>query len=951
MAVFNPIVITTAGISLLSQAMAGKGTLTFTSVATSTTVIPYNISNIQAMTALSGIMQTVVPVSAVLKTGNVQVSSIFSNSGVTNAYTANTIGLYAALGNGAQTLFAVAIATTPDNIPVQNDLSPSNFYYQFNIAISDTSQLTVTVPEDGSLPASVFNQMFPGITAPDQNNDGDALVYNASSGAWGYVNTETVFTTVSGSGEFVSLQKTLADDFKQIQLFGKSVQKPTTGAQLFDINTAKNYDEAEITDYSSGTMEIEQSNSAMLQSPKLKEWCPTMQAGQSYLLICETTSTKKYITIGSSQWDFGGIFIPAADDLEENVEWHCTTQRSTSDDIVYYRDTFAGIMIVEGSTEKPYEVYTGGEAATEPTPEFPLPITSAGNYDAEEEKYGVGIGVDGANLLDYESWKVEKISKGTGEYKDYGIVLTAAENDCYTNYDNYKIEVIPNTRYVLSWEIQGAIGLVYVFQKNCENTIIKFSSKSNSLGKFDFMTDKDTCYVTFRVGVDTAGNTATYKNIQLNVGDTPLEFRPFQGTQQKQLQIPNPLRGIPVNSGGNYTDSDGQQWICDYIDRERGKYVQCVQEIVFDGVSSGKKVTAADPAYYSNANYAYIETTGIKRYTAVISNKLKYLGSIENVDLECLFVTAVLSISLLNTRTGIVSTDSEQQRVDKINAVLKQWYDEGNPLVVYYQLANPIETDLTADQLAALNLSTYQGITNIGTDTMPQVGMAVESRGFNLAGDLAQNLIDLQSTVRSQGTAITQNETDIENINNVLNSPLVSYNGLLPVVNPSGIYTYKSVADIVYPIGSIYLSVNNINPGTIFGGTWVSWGSGRVPVGVNTSVSQFATVEQTGGEITHTLTTAEMPSHDHSISGGACTTGRGGSHNHTYGVTVHPAVGFTLGSNGYSTVTKDNQNTSSNGNHSHSVPDHAHDIGNTGGGQTHNNLQPYITCYMWKRTA
>ena len=368
MAVFNPIVITTAGISLLSQAMAGKGTLTFTSVATSTTVIPYNISNIQAMTALSGIVQTVVPVSAVLKTGNVQVSSIFSNSGVTNAYTVNTIGLYAALGNGAQTLFAVAIATTPDNIPVQNDLSPSNFYYQFNIAISDTSQLTVTVPEDGSLPASVFNQMFPGITAPDQNNDGDALVYNASSGAWGYVNTETVFTTVSGSGEFVSLQKTLADDFKQIQLFGKSVQAETTGVQLFDINTAKNYDEAEITDYSSGTMEIEQNNSAMTQSPKLKEWCPTMQAGQSYLLTCETTSTKKYITIGSSQWDFGGIFIPSADDLEENVEWHCTTQRSTAGDIVYYRDTFAGIMIVEGSTEKPYEVYTGGEAATEPTP-------------------------------------------------------------------------------------------------------------------------------------------------------------------------------------------------------------------------------------------------------------------------------------------------------------------------------------------------------------------------------------------------------------------------------------------------------------------------------------------------------------------------------------------------------------------------------------------------------
>lgn len=526
----------------------------------------------------------------------------------------------------------------------------------------------------------------------------------------------------NGSGEFVTLNDSSELKTRNVKLFGKSVQAETTGAQLFDIMAGKNEDDLQykftLNDYAAGKFTVSAENpSGPLPMPnnRLSDWCPTMTAGKTYYLSgnADTTANEDINLSGVSEnWSFGTTRQITEEDLQSTVQFGF--------------GTYSNIMIVEGSTEKPYEVYTGGEAATEPTPEFPLPITSAGNYDAEEEKYGVGIGVDGANLLDYESWKVEKISKGTGEYKDYGIVLTAAENDCYTNYDNYKIEVIPNTRYVLSWEIQGAIGLVYVFQKNCENTIIKFSSKLNSLGKFDFMTDKDTCYVTFRVGVDTAGNTATYKNIQLNVGDTPLEFRPFQGTQQKQLQIPNPLRGIPVNSGGNYTDSDGQQWICDYIDRERGKYVQCVQEIVFDGVSSGKKVTATDPVYYSNANYAYIETTGIKRYTAVISNKLKYLGSIENVDLECLFVTAVLSISLLNTRTGIVSTDSEQQRVDKINAVLKQWYDEGNPLVVYYQLANPIETDLTTDQISALNLSTYQGITNIGTDTMPQAGVDVE---------------------------------------------------------------------------------------------------------------------------------------------------------------------------------------------------------------------------------
>ncbi len=942
MAVFNPIVITTAGISLLSQAMAGKGTLTFTSVATSTTVIPYNISNIQAMTALSGIMQTVVPVSAVLKTGNVQVSSIFSNSGVTNAYTANTIGLYAALGNGAQTLFAVAIATTPDNIPVQNDLSPSNFYYQFNIAISDTSQLTVTVPEDGSLPASVFNQMFPGIAAPGQNNDGDALVYNASSGAWGYVNTETVFTTVSGSGEFVSLQKTLADDFKQIQLFGKSVQKPTTGAQLFNINKLKELDDGvEIIDYSTGEMEINQQNNAMLPV-RLSDICPNMVEGQTYYLTGETTSNNKYLRVGAKQWNFDEALVLEESDLLVQCNFECTTQTGQSGEIIYYKDTFKNIMIVEGSTEKPYEVYTGGEAATEPTPDYPLPITSAGNYDDESEKYEIGIGVTGKNLFDAS--KVPTKSQG-------GVTVTNNGDGSFTISGSGNLTTDFNTYYGIAGDEVRKILRVGMIKSNGYNNVPRFyaygrdSTGNNLFTTYsagtaniteEILTNLSELRFVFYSATGETITPITFSPMVYQTGDGTWE--PFK-QQLTSLQIPNPLRGIPVDSGGNYTDAEGQQWLCDYIDRERGKYVQCVGKYECTGNENW--------VYQQEYNTFALDFggTGVENRVCICDRFFSKQGINPQIaDYLC------CGFHPLSQYSNYFYFKAIGEIHFTLVSDFKKWLSN-NPTTIIYQFKTPTETDLTPDQIAALNLSTYQGITNIGTDTMPQAGLNVEGQGFNLAADLAQNMIDLQSTVRGQGTAITQNETDIENINNVLNSPLVSYNGLLPVVNPSGIYTYKSVADIVYPIGSIYLSVNNINPGTIFGGTWVSWGSGQVPVGVNTSVSQFATVEQTGGEVTHTLTTAEMPSHDHSISGGACTTGSGGSHNHTYGVTVHPAVGFTLGSNGYSTVTEDNQNTSSNGNHSHSVPDHAHDIGNTGGGQAHNNLQPYITCYMWKRTA
>jgi microcystin-dependent protein len=126
-----------------------------------------------------------------------------------------------------------------------------------------------------------------------------------------------------------------------------------------------------------------------------------------------------------------------------------------------------------------------------------------------------------------------------------------------------------------------------------------------------------------------------------------------------------------------------------------------------------------------------------------------------------------------------------------------------------------------------------------------------------------------------------------------------------------------------YPVGSIYLSVSPTNPGTIFGGTWAAWGTGRVPVAVDASQTEFNTVEKTGGEKTHTLTVAEMPAHNHK----------------TKTDDVGPASGFTDA----------NQSAMRSSGANYTLYSAVTD--NTGGGAAHNVLQPYITCYMWKRTA
>ena len=129
----------------------------------------------------------------------------------------------------------------------------------------------------------------------------------------------------------------------------------------------------------------------------------------------------------------------------------------------------------------------------------------------------------------------------------------------------------------------------------------------------------------------------------------------------------------------------------------------------------------------------------------------------------------------------------------------------------------------------------------------------------------------------------------------------------------------NAVFNRIYPVGSIYISVNSVNPSSLFGGVWSAWSQGRVPVGTDTDDDDFDYVEKTGGEKTHKLTVGEMPSHRH-------------------GILMTTQVGSTPWG---ATTTFSNGESDYNPNY----------CAYSGNGLAHNNLQPYITCYMWKRIA
>lgn len=145
----------------------------------------------------------------------------------------------------------------------------------------------------------------------------------------------------------------------------------------------------------------------------------------------------------------------------------------------------------------------------------------------------------------------------------------------------------------------------------------------------------------------------------------------------------------------------------------------------------------------------------------------------------------------------------------------------------------------------------------------------------------------------------------------------------------------------IYPVGSIYMSTIDKNPSEYFGGTWVSWGSGRVPVGFDADDTAFNASEKTGGS-------RYMQAHTHEIS---LTTEESGNHSHRVVGVDGTNVSQNTTPNRYTMAsgasTGLNGAAQANGEHTHKV---SGDTESTGSGNQ-NNLQPYIVCYMWKRTA
>lgn len=268
-------------------------------------------------------------------------------------------------------------------------------------------------------------------------------------------------------------------------------------------------------------------------------------------------------------------------------------------------------------------------------------------------------------------------------------------------------------------------------------------------------------------------------------------------------------------------------------------------------------------------------------------------------------------VSAFNTGMNIYQCINQLQGyiewvIKAVNDVVVQWNE-----IVDKQIKYAINESVTASKQATTEQFNIEWAKNKAQLDAEIKGMVQDQ--FNIDWKEKENAINLKITGVSNDLSNFKTETDT--------NFTTTKEELTSLINT----TIDNTINSIYPIGSVYISLTETNPGTYLKGIWEQFGQGRTLIGVGTGDDgtdrQTFTADSIGGEYNHKLTVDEMPGHNHERGTMPCAQERSG-----YGLAIN-GDGFL-----------DRVMINGNG-----------ETGNKGGDTSHNNVQPYITVYFWKR--
>lgn len=337
-----------------------------------------------------------------------------------------------------------------------------------------------------------------------------------------------------------------------------------------------------------------------------------------------------------------------------------------------------------------------------PTPEAPLPLENAGADGA------VTLRITGRNLYDYtRSTLAKRVNISSGSLDDIANEQTASDF----------IRVKPSTAYTLNFSyLSGAAyGMAfYDSGKRFLSGIKQSAGEANSTTPFGFTTPEKCAYLRFT----TSPGALEIEKVMLWEGNAVIPFEPYT-LQTVTVSAPDDLRGIPVSTGGSYTDENGQQWICDEIDIGRGVYVRRVFP---------HRITNPESAYLANYREENANVQITHKFTEKACSqhcmspwfKFSTAGVDGGYSVGCyIYGASTVSMSIpkaLLQGYGGTAGDSASYKSAFI-AWAQALADAGTPLEFWYALAEPMETPLTGEHADAFaSLRTHKPYTAFSND-------------------------------------------------------------------------------------------------------------------------------------------------------------------------------------------------------------------------------------------
>lgn len=495
-----------------------------------------------------------------------------------------------------------------------------------------------------------------------------------------------VLTVVTGNPALLENSKGNRG-LESLTLYGKSTQMNTTGAQLLPFEVGKKGINFEVFEDGIALSCKKETDIYAVGRPgyafeSAYDDFPLLAPGEYYIysdgkyveLLVVTFVNGEYLILGSSRNGSAAkikviagykfrIFLRCKEDFDGKVK---------------------AIISKRYPTASNYEPYTGGKPS--PSQEYPQEIESVGQ-DGEIE-----VKTLGANLFDASTALKTQIDAGLLHINDSGeVVLNGTFG---TNNRNFYITLKPGV-YCLTG---GAIWHIIASKDSVFDRILTI--------------DEETTYHCY---ISNGTYNEVVSNPMINAGSTALPYEPYKPAQTLIIPTPNGLPGIPVSSGGNYTDEKGQQWLCDEVDFKKGVYVQRI----------GKRTITSKDAFHKSG----MSTDDVNYFS--LGNFYLHIGTIGEKDVlmsNC-FVAGINhgfgawgKIFLSSAFDGNVYFSVEAQKYPD-EETFKQWAVE-NGLMFLYQLVDIIETPLAAEELSAYKtLRTYSPTTTVINDA--GAGMSV----------------------------------------------------------------------------------------------------------------------------------------------------------------------------------------------------------------------------------